>query len=59
MNPNEIELKNVSKLFAFESLSREIDSIEYINSLKNVCKCYVKLYFKQQETLNEINILNS
>jgi hypothetical protein len=59
MNHNEIELKNVTKLFAFENLSREIDSIEDINSLRNVCKCYVKLYFKQQETLSEINVLNS
>jgi len=58
MKSNEIELKNISKSFLFENLSRDIDSIEDINALKNICKSCVKLYLKQQETLKEI-VLNS
>jgi hypothetical protein len=58
MKSNEIKLENVSKLFLFENLSREIDSIEDINKLKDICKSCIKLYFKQQETLKVI-VLNS
>ena len=51
MNPNDIELENLSKIFEYERISREIDSCENIELLRNISKSYVKLYFKQQETL--------
>jgi len=51
MNPNSIELENVSKLFEYEKLSRDIDSIEDIETLRNLAKSYIKLYFKQQEVV--------
>jgi hypothetical protein len=49
MEPNSIELKDLTKIFEYERISREIDSCENIEELGNICKCYVKLYFSQQE----------
>lgn len=54
MNPNEITLENINKLFAYEKIARDIDSIDDIKLLKIFAKSYVKLYLKQQEVLSEI-----
>lgn len=51
MDPNDIKLDNLSKIFEYEKISREIDSCEDVELLKNISKSYVKLYFKQQETV--------
>jgi hypothetical protein len=51
MNHEKLELESVAKMFEFEKLSRELDNCSDINQLKDICKCYIKLYFKQQETL--------
>jgi hypothetical protein len=56
MEPKTIELENLSKIFEYEKISRELDTCTNIELLKNICKCYVKLYFKQQETLIEIGL---
>lgn len=56
MEPKNIELENLSKIFEYEKISRELDTCTNIELLKNICKCYVKLYFKQQETLIEIGL---
>lgn len=54
MNPDNIILENVSKLFEYEKISREIDSIEDIDNLKDLAKSYIKLYFKQQEVISKL-----
>jgi hypothetical protein len=51
MDPNNIELENLNKLFEYEKHSRLIDECNDLNSLKRIAKSYVKLYLKQQETL--------
>lgn len=51
MNPDEIKLDNVNKLFEYEKHSRTIDSLNY-EELKNFAKLYCKLYLKQQEVLS-------
>lgn len=51
MSPNDIKLDNLSKIFEYEKISREIDSCNDLEVLKNISKSYVKLYFKQQETV--------
>jgi hypothetical protein len=51
VDPNEIELENISKLFEYEKISRDIDSIDDLDTLKNLAKSYIKLYFKQQEVV--------
>ncbi len=55
MNHNEMKLETVSKMFEFEKISRELDTCTNIDLLRNICKCYVKLYMKQQETLTLID----
>lgn len=54
MNPDTVSLDNISKLFEYEKISRDIDSIGDIDQLRKFCKCYVKLYFKQQEVVSNL-----
>lgn len=54
LNPNDIELETMNKSFAYEKMARDIDEIGDINTLRDIAKCYVKLYFKQQEVLARI-----
>jgi hypothetical protein len=54
MQPDEIVLETVNKLFEYEKLSRDIDSIDDIKTLRNMSKSYIKLYLKQQEVLSKI-----
>ena len=49
MDPSKIELNSISKLFEYEKISREIENCEDVETLKNISKSYVKLYFAQQE----------
>lgn len=55
MNPDNITLDNLSKNFEYVKFSMEIDSIDNIEDLKNICKSYMKLYLKQQEVIGEIS----
>lgn len=54
MNHEELKLNDVNKLFEYEKISRELDTCTNIDLMRNLCKCYVKLYMKQQETLSFI-----
>jgi hypothetical protein len=54
MDPDSIALENINKLFEYEKISRDIDSIEDIDLVKNFAKLYVKLYLKQQEVVSKI-----
>ena len=56
MDPKSIELTNLTKIFEYEKMSRDLEEFKDIESLRNICKCYVKLYFKQQETLSCIGL---
>ena len=51
MDPNKIELENLSKSFEYFKYAAEIDSISNIDELKNIAKSYYKLYLKQQEVI--------
>lgn len=51
MDPNNIELSNLTKSFEYAKFSQEIDKIDDIEELKNLLKCYFKLYLKQQEVV--------
>ena len=53
MNPDQIQLEDMNKLFEYEKLSRDIDSIDDIEVLKNYSKSYIKLYLKQQEIVSK------
>jgi len=54
MNPDKICLNSINKLFEYEKISREIDSIDDIKILKDYAKSYIKLYFKQQEVISQL-----
>jgi len=56
MDPHDIKLDNLSKIFEYEKISREIDSCDDVELLKNISKSYVKLYFKQQEIVASMAI---
>ena len=56
MDPSSIVLNTPSKSFAYEKMSREIEECDNIDALKTILRCYVKLYFKQQETIAIIGI---
>ena len=45
MNPNDIELETMNKSFAYERLARDVDDINDPEILKDLAKCYIKLYF--------------
>lgn len=55
MEPNEIELETIDKLFEYEKHSRLIDQLDF-NELKNFAKMYCKLYLKQQEVIKNIGV---
>jgi hypothetical protein len=54
MDPNSISLNNINKLFEYEKIVRDIDSIVDIELVRNFAKSYAKLYLKQQEVLSKI-----
>ena len=53
MKPEDIILEDVNKMFEYEKLSRDIDSIDDIELIKNYAKSYIKLYLKQQEVVSK------
>jgi hypothetical protein len=57
MNPDEIELSSIDKMFEYEKHSRFIDDMSF-SELKNFSKVYCKLYLKQQEVLASLCIDN-
>jgi len=50
MDPDEIKLESIDKMFEYEKHSRVIDELSF-NELKKFSKSYCKLYLKQQEVL--------
>jgi hypothetical protein len=56
MDPNDIELSNLSKSFAYQKLATQIDECDDRDELRNIAKSFIKLYYKQQETMAVIGI---
>lgn len=54
MDPDKVTIEDLSKNFEYFKLSSEIDSIEDLESLRNIAKCYFKLYLKQQEVISKL-----
>jgi hypothetical protein len=54
MNPDDLVLEDLSKNFEYFKMSSEIDNVDDIDQLKKICKCYFKLYLKQQEVISKI-----
>ena len=58
MDPYTIELSNLSKQFAYTKMASQIDSCDDCEELKNIAKSFCKLYYKQQETMKLIGIVD-
>lgn len=54
MDPDQIELSSISKMFEYEKHSRTIDNVDDLETLRNFAKSYIKLYLKQQEVVSDI-----
>lgn len=53
INHEDITLNNINKLLDFEIMSREIDEVNDLETLRNVAKGYIKLFLKNQEMISE------
>jgi hypothetical protein len=58
MEPSDIELSSIDKLFEYERQSRFIDSLG-LDDLKKFSKMYLRLYLKQQETILSLSNINA
>ena len=47
-DPNEIVLQSTAKLFEYEKLSRQIEECNDMEMLRDMARCWIKLYMKQQ-----------
>jgi len=56
MDPNEIQLDNLSKSFEYTKISKDIDSCDDRDILKTIAKSYAKLYLKQQEVVGRLGL---
>jgi hypothetical protein len=56
MNPDSIELSNLTKSFEYVKFSNQIDNINNIDDIRTLAKCYFKLYLKQQEIVSEWSV---
>jgi hypothetical protein len=56
MNPDTVTLENLTKNFEYVKFSNQVDTINNIEDLRNLTKCYFKLYLKQQEIVTGIGL---
>ena len=54
MDPSDITLESTSKMFEYEKLSREIETCNDVETLKQMARSFVKLYLKHQEVAAQI-----
>lgn len=57
MEPNDITLESIDKLFEYEKHARTIDELN-IDELKKFSKLYCKLYLKQQEVISSLSFID-
>ena len=55
-DPAEIVLQSTAKMFEYEKLSRQIEECDDIDTLRDMARCWIKLYMKQQETMKTIGL---
>lgn len=58
MDPDKIILDSLTKNFEYERISRELNSCENIEQLKNIARSYIKLYLYQQEVISQIGLID-
>jgi len=50
MNPDDIKLDSLAKLFEYESMARSVDQCENVEELQRTLKSVLKTFMKYQET---------
>ena len=55
MDPNEITLESIGKMFEYEKHARMIDELSF-EELQNFAKLYCKLYLRQQEVVASLGV---
>lgn len=58
MDPDKIQLDDLTKSFEYTKACIEIDSIEDIEKLRLIAKSYIKLYLKHQEVVKDFIKVN-
>ena len=53
MDPDQIKLESIDKMFEYEKYARIIDELN-IEELKIFAKAYFKLYLRQQEVVSSL-----
>jgi len=56
MDPDSIELSDLTRSFAYMKIANEIDGCDDREELKNIAKSFCKLYYKQQETIEFVGL---
>ena len=56
MDPDTIELSNLSKSFEYTKMAAEMDRCDDMEELRNIAKSYLKLYLKQQEVVANLGL---
>jgi hypothetical protein len=57
MNPIDIELKSLNKIFEYERLSRELDNCENLEEIKEKAKYCIKLYLSTLEVFTDMGVV--
>tara|TARA_B100001059_G_scaffold54823_1_gene49398 strand:- start:886 stop:1059 length:174 start_codon:yes stop_codon:yes gene_type:complete len=57
MSHEEIKLATPTRMFTFEQLSRDIDKINDVDTLREMAKSHIKLYLKQQEVVATMGLI--
>ena len=56
LNPDEIQLDTMNKMFEYEKQSRDVDECNDVDQLKLMLKSALKLFLKQQETVSKLGL---
>lgn len=56
MDPDSIELTNLSKSFEYAKIAKELEDCDDRDELRNAAKAYLKLYLKQQEVVAQLGL---
>jgi len=54
INPDDISLDSINKMFEYEKNCREVDECNDINELRLMLKSSIKLFLKQQEMVSKL-----
>jgi hypothetical protein len=57
MNPNDVELNNLNKIFEYERMSRELDNCDNLEEIREKAKYCVKVYLKTLEVYNDLGVV--